>query len=138
MKSEKERPGKIIAIDFDGTCVTHAYPMIGAEIGAAPVLRELDREGHKLLLWTMRSGEQLKEAIKWFIDSEIELWASNRNPTQAAWTSSPKAYANLYIDDAGLGMPLRADFGLSDRPFVDWDKTLELLIQHQYLSRTNS
>lgn len=29
----------IIAIDFDGTCVTHEFPKIGKDIGAAPAFR---------------------------------------------------------------------------------------------------
>jgi len=44
----------IIAIDFDGTCVTHAYPKIGKDIGAVPVLKQLVQYGHQLILWTMR------------------------------------------------------------------------------------
>ena len=46
----------IIAIDFDGTCVTHEYPYIGKDIGAVPVLQRLVKAGHELILWTMRSG----------------------------------------------------------------------------------
>ena len=44
-----------IAIDFDGTCVTHEYPNIGKDIGAIPVLKQLVKDGHKLILYTMRS-----------------------------------------------------------------------------------
>ena len=51
----------IIAVDFDGTCVSHDYPYIGKEIGAAPVLRELVAAGHDLILFTMRDGKLLKE-----------------------------------------------------------------------------
>lgn len=45
----------IIAVDFDGTCVTHEFPRVGAEIGAAEVLKELTDKGHKIILFTMRS-----------------------------------------------------------------------------------
>lgn len=38
----------IIAVDFDGTCVTHEYPHIGKDIGAIPVLQQLTQEGHQL------------------------------------------------------------------------------------------
>ena len=123
-----------IVIDFDGTCVTHEFPNIGKEIGAAPVLRELERNGHQLILWTMRSdGQQnpgvLKEAIDWFIDNKIPLYSVNSNPTQNQWTKSPKQYAQLYIDDAALGCPLIYDSEISERPFADWDKIRNLLIQ---------
>lgn len=106
-----------IAIDFDGTCVTHEYPHIGKDIGAVPVLRALVSNGHKLVLNTMRSGETLLEAEAWFKDNNIELFGVNKNPTQERWTQSTKAFAHLYIDDAGLGIPLVRTI---DRPYVDW------------------
>lgn len=110
-----------IAIDFDGTCVTHDYPRIGKEIGATKVLKRLVEAGHKLILNTMRSGKELKDAINWFKKNDIELYGANENPTQKRWTKSPKVYAHLYIDDAALGCPLKMDLNISDRPFVDWE-----------------
>lgn len=110
-----------IAIDFDGTCVTHDYPRIGKEIGATKVLKRLVEAGHKLILNTMRSGKELKDAINWFKENDIELYGANENPTQKRWTKSPKVYAHLYIDDAALGCPLKMDLNISDRPFVDWE-----------------
>lgn len=93
----------IIAVDFDGTCVKHRYPMVGEDVdGAVSVLKELVRKGHKIILYTMRSGDTLDDAISWFIDNDIELWGINRNPEQYGWSSSPKVFANLYIDDAPL------------------------------------
>jgi hydroxymethylpyrimidine pyrophosphatase-like HAD family hydrolase len=47
-----------IAIDFDGTCVTHEFPEVGEEIGATAVLKRLVKQGHRLVLFTMRSNEQ--------------------------------------------------------------------------------
>lgn len=114
----------IIAVDFDGTCVTHEYPDVGKNIGAEIVLKALTDEGHDLILYTMRdhpadSGVQdpLQEAIDWFSQNDIPLFGVNENPTQKSWTTSPKPYANLYIDDAALGM-LTIKLGI--RPFVDW------------------
>ena len=112
----------IIAIDFDGTCVTHEYPKIGKDIGAVPVLKRLVGEGHKLMLWTMRGNKPtqngdsvvntLSEAVQWFKDNGIELWGVNENPEQKAsgWTNSNKQYAQLYIDDAALGCPLLQEY----------------------------
>lgn len=114
-----------IAIDFDGTCVTHEYPKVGKDIGAVPVLKKLTDSGHKLILNTMRSGKELAAAIKWFIDNDIPLYGANENPTQKSWTTSPKVHANLYIDDAALGCPLIFDHAVSDRPFVNWDYILQ-------------
>jgi len=95
-----------IAIDFDGTCVTHEYPNIGRDIGAVPVLKRLVEAGHKLILNTMRSGPQLEAAVNWFKDHDIPLYGVNEDPGQKEWTQSPKVFANMYIDDAALGCPL--------------------------------
>lgn len=127
----------IIAVDFDGTCVTHEFPYVGKEIGAAEVLKELTDKGHKIILFTMRShpneinqnrtinediinNDALQDAIDWFKKHDIPLFGVNENPTQKDWTSSPKPYAHIYIDDAALGVPLKKD-SLSEKPYVDWD-----------------
>jgi hydroxymethylpyrimidine pyrophosphatase-like HAD family hydrolase len=113
----------IIAVDFDGTCVTHEYPDVGEDIGAAPVLRKLVESGHKLILWTMRSGRFLMDAKEWFDENKIELWGINCNPEQKSWTESPKAYAQLYIDDAAYGAPLLLS-SLSSRSYFNWPAVL--------------
>lgn len=115
----------VIAVDFDGTCVTHEYPDVGKNIGAEIVLKALTDEGHDLILYTMRDHpadssvrDPLQEAIDWFSQNDIPLFGVNENPTQKSWTTSPKPYANLYIDDAALGMmTIKLSGG---RPFVDW------------------
>jgi hypothetical protein len=116
----------ILAIDFDGTCVTHEYPKVGKDIGAVPVLKKLVENGHKLMLWTMRGtrtqpSDTLQDAVDWFKNNDIPLWGINENPDQKAsgWTNSNKQYAQMYIDDAALGCPLMYDWGV-ERPFVDW------------------
>jgi hypothetical protein len=124
-------------VDFDGTCTTHEYPNIGKDIGAVPVLKRLVEAGHKLIVFTMRSDtpeqdkrQHLQEAVKWFKDNGIQLYGSQVNPQQRHWTSSPKCYAQLYIDDAALGCPLTIDSEISDRPFVNWtevEKQLEVM-----------
>jgi len=139
----------IIAIDFDGTCVTHEFPMVGKDIGAVPVLKDLVLYGHKLVLFTMRSdivnpegednelhlesGNYLTDAVEWFKGNGIELYGIQVNPTQHTWTTSPKAYAQLYIDDAALGCPLLYPGG-GERPFVDWVKVRESLVNMGVLS----
>lgn len=129
----------VIAIDFDGTCVTHEYPKIGRENeGCVDVLKRLVREGHKLILYTMRSGKCLKEAKDWFKEREIPLWGVNENPTQNAWTASPKIYANLYIDDAACGCPLIYDETKASRPFVDWNAVKIILLRNGFINYTKS
>lgn len=125
-------PQVVIAVDFDGTCVTHDYPYIGSDIGAVPVLRELVDAGYNLVLNTMRSGRLEKDAVRWFKENDIPLYGVNCNPDQKSWTSSPKVFADLYIDDAALGIPLKTS-PTSTRPFVDWVKVRELLVSLGYL-----
>ena len=113
-----------IVVDFDGTVVKHCYPAVGEDIGAASVLRKLVKNGHRLLLNTMRSRKSegvdtLQPAIDWFAANDIPLFGINENPTQKEWTSSPKVYGNIYIDDAALGAPLTQDES-SSMPYIDW------------------
>lgn len=119
--------GYVIAVDFDGTCVEHNYPAIGMDVeGAVDVLRTLNKHGHRIILNTMRSGQRLEAAVRWFRDRKIELWAVNRNPEQEQWTTSPKVYADIYIDDSALGCPLIFLEGMR-RPVVNWSKVRQLL-----------
>ena len=115
-----------IIVDFDGTVVTHDYPFIGMDIGAVPVLKKLVDHGHRLILFTMRSDLFLVQAKKWLKDRGVELYGVQTNPEQKSWTTSPKAYGQLIIDDAALGCPLI--FPQGERPYVDWvaaEKMLE-------------
>lgn len=112
-------PG-IIAVDFDGTVVDHRYPQIGPSAPlAAETLRDLTIFGYKLILNTMRSGHHLKEAIKWFEQNNVPLYAVGYDPKQKEWTTSNKCYAQLYIDDMSFGAPLvrPSDF---HSPCIDW------------------
>ncbi len=121
-------------LDFDGTCVSHEFPEVGKDIGAVPVLKELTDAGHKLILFTMRSNMKgnrptLGEAVQWFKDNDIPLYGIQINPTQRSWTNSNKSYANFIIDDSALGCPLITNLSISERPFVDWSKIREILVQ---------
>ena len=90
----------IIAVDFDGTVVTHAYPHIGNDIGAVPVLRELIGNGCRVILYTMRSGRLLDDAVAWFARNDIPLYAVNENPAQREWTDSPTSTSTTARWDA--------------------------------------
>lgn len=118
----------IIGLDFDGTVCTHEFPKIGKDIGAIPVLRRIIDKGHKIILFTMRGnkgGSTLDDAINWFRENDIPLYGVNSNPNQWSWTSSPKPYCNLYIDDAALGGPLINNG--SSRPYVNWNEVENIL-----------
>lgn len=125
-----------IAIDFDGTCVTHMFPEIGEDIGAVPVLQDLVRSGHQLILFTMRSGVHLDEAARWFAVNNISLHGIQYDPDQTKWTSSNKCYAQLYIDDAALGIPLVIPNDDPDaRPYVRWSGVREMLEEKKILRK---
>lgn len=151
----------IIAVDFDGTCVTHDFPNVGKNIGAEIVLRKLSDKGHKIILYTMRShpsektekagtsgmipttNDCLQDAIDWFEKYNIPLYGVNNNPSQHSWTDSPKVYANMYIDDAALGIPLvyndmsfMYDSSMM-RPYVSWVRVSEMLWRADILSTTD-
>lgn len=136
----------ILLIDFDGTCVTHEFPLVGKEIGAAEVLKEITDAGHKLILFTMRSHKKegvndpnqpngkliletdvLDDAINWFKKHDIPLWGINENPDQKTWTDSPKPYGHIIIDDIVIGCPLI--YPKIGKPYVDW-KRIKIYLKH--------
>ena len=72
----------IIGVDFDGTCVTHEFPKVGREIGAAQVLKRLTDVGHQIILFTMRSQKRAGTADKILLNTEtgnlvIQDWKTN-------------------------------------------------------------
>lgn len=131
-----------IAVDFDGTCVTHEFPEIGKDIGAQKVLKRLVTSGHKLILNTMRGNlvsrlnptgrNHIAEAIQWFKDNNIPIVAVYKHPTQTHWTNSYKCHADLYIDDRNVCMPKIHDITICETPFVDWP-TLEQWLVANYI-----
>jgi len=95
----------IIAVDFDGTIVEHRYPLIGKALpNSFKVLKKLKAEGHILILWTYRSGDELNDAIKYCKKNGLEFYAVNNNSKDEDFdiSNSRKIYADLYIDDRNL------------------------------------
>ena len=113
-----------IAVDFDGTIVDHAYPNIGKPVpGAITWLKRYQELGAKLILFTVRSNDNslryLDDAVEYLKSEGIILFGVNKNPVQAHFSSSPKVFANLYIDDAAFGCPCTYIEGFH-RACVDW------------------
>jgi hydroxymethylpyrimidine pyrophosphatase-like HAD family hydrolase len=97
---------KVIAVDFDGTIVEHAYPAIGKEmLFAFATLKELQKRGHKLILWTFRHGEYLDEAVEYCRKNGLEFYAVNKNFPEEVWDQSVarKVNADIFIDDRNVG-----------------------------------
>lgn len=98
----------VIAVDFDGTIVEHRYPSIGREIPfAIDTLKKLASERHKLILWTVREGRLLDEAVNFCRERGLEFYAVNRDyPEEEKNLNnhfSRKLKADIFIDDRNVG-----------------------------------
>jgi hypothetical protein len=78
----------------------------------------------------------VEQAKAWFAQKGIPLYGVNTNPTQFRWTKSKKAYANLYIDDAALGIPLKMRPSKCKRPYVNWKEVRVMLENSGYLTKS--
>jgi hypothetical protein len=95
-----------IAVDFDGTIVEHNYPAIGKEkLFAFRTMKELDKMGARIILWTFRTGKELEEAVEYCRQNGVEFYAVNKNYPEEVVdeTVSRKIDADIYIDDKNLG-----------------------------------
>lgn len=96
-----------IAVDFDGTIVHHRYPAIGKPVPfALEVLKQLSADGHKLILFTVREGKLLEDAVEYCRQNGLEFYAVNSEYPDAAWSGSGvsrKLRADMYIDDRNFG-----------------------------------
>lgn len=97
----------IIAVDFDGTIVEHRYPEIGRELPfAIDTLKMLQKEGHRLILWSVREGKLLEEAVNFCRERGLEFYAVNSNYIEEQEDHqhfSRKLKADVFIDDRNLG-----------------------------------
>ena len=113
-----------IAVDFDGTIVEHRYPKIGEEIPfAVETLRMLIQDHHKVILWSVREGELLEEAVEWCRQRGIEFYAVNRDYPEETVQNNPhftrKLKVDVFIDDRNLG-------GLPD-----WGTIYQMISHHK-------
>ena len=98
--------GVKIAVDFDGTIVEHEYPEIGKEnLFAFLTLRELDKRGARLILWTFRTGKELDDAVEFCRKNGVEFYAINKSYPEEIFneTVSRKINADIFIDDKNIG-----------------------------------
>jgi|SRR5450759_767388 len=115
-----------IAIDFDGTIVEHEYPKIGKEkLFAFQTLKELEKLGVRLILWTFRTGKELDDAVNYCRLNGIEFYAVNKNYPEEVFdeTVSRKIDADIYIDDKNIG------------GFPGWSGVWQILIPYDLLQQ---
>ena len=99
----------LIAVDFDGTIVEHRYPEIGRERPfAIETLKMLIADHHRLILWSVREGQLLEDAVKWCKDRGVEFYAVNKDYPEENGTEnnnhfSRKLKVDLFIDDRNIG-----------------------------------
>jgi len=113
----------IIAVDFDGTIVEDAYPKIGKpKLFAFETLERLQKEGHRLILWTYRSDIRLEEAVAFCREQGLTFYAVNKSfpEEQFDYTKSRKIHADIFIDDRNIG-------GL-----LGWGEIYQLLANPKY------
>ncbi|MFM8837110.1 MAG: BT0820 family HAD-type phosphatase [Bacteroidota bacterium] len=107
MQGVLNEKSKTIAVDFDGTVVEHAYPAIGHEmLFAFATLKRLQEKGHKLILWSIREGKTLQEAVDYCKANGVEFYAVNANfPGEVLepGVSARKVNADIFIDDRNVG-----------------------------------
>ena len=127
----------IIAVDFDGTIVEHEYPKIGKEkIFATETLRQLINDGHRLILWTVREGELLDEAVEWCRQRGVEFYAVNKDFPEENISKneqfSRKIKADVWIDDLNIGgLP---DWGTIYRIITE-KKTLQQVMEEKLVNQ---
>ena len=121
----------VIAVDFDGTIVEHKYPAIGRELPfATETLRMLIRDRHKLILWSVREGRLLDEAVEWCRERGVEFYAVNRDYPEESRehdSFSRKLKADLFIDDRNDNCQGAAKVGIATLPDpygTEWEKVL--------------
>ena len=98
-----------IAVDFDGTIVEHRYPEIGEELPfATDTLKMLIRDHHRLILWSVREGKLLDDAVNWCKERGVEFYAVNRDYPEE-WQDNNQHWSrklnsiDYFIDDRNIG-----------------------------------
>ncbi len=130
-----------IAVDFDGTIVEHKYPEIGAERPfATDTLKMLIKDRHKLILWTVREGKLLEDAVNWCRDRGVEFYAVNRDYPEETIENNQHFSRKLnsidyWIDDRNIGgLP---DWGTIYRMIKDhktWNNLMDEELQNATMS----
>ncbi len=110
---------KLIAIDFDGTIVENRYPDIGKPMMFAfDTIKKIQEDGHRIVLWTYRTGKRLEEAVEFCKKNGVEFYAVNKNYVEEEYCPDAprKLKADIFIDDRNIG------------GFLGWGRIYQILI----------
>lgn len=103
MKDFDDLKAPIIAVDFDGTLVTNAFPRIGEpKQEVIDMIKRMKSRGAKIILWTCRGGHYLDDALRACEELGLEFDAVNENlpeVNERMGSDSRKIVADLYVDD---------------------------------------
>ena len=68
-------------------------------------MKRLQEDGHRLILWTYRSGSKVDEAVAFCKENGITFYAVNQSFPEEKYDGSVsrKIYADIYIDDRNIG-----------------------------------
>ena len=125
-----------IAVDFDGTIVTPQYPKIGEEIPfAIDTLKMLRQDGHRLILWSVREGKLLDEAVEWCRERGLEFYAVIRDYPEETTDNNPhfsrKLKVDLFIDDRNIGgLPDWGTIYKMIKHHHKWDDVIDDIVSH--------
>lgn len=106
-----------LAVDFDDTLfIRNSWRDMNGHPNKKIVdlVKRLQDRNWKIILWTSRNGEALKEAVQWCEGQGIRVDFINENPDAIAWFKnslgfqnsawSNKAFADIYLDDSALNV----------------------------------
>lgn len=108
---------KILAVDYDQTLSFADYPECGKpNIKLIEWLKECRNNGCKLILWTMRDGKPLEDAVLWCKQYGLEFDAVNDNleEMKQKYGNNPrKIFSDHYIDTTNI---------IPDYATKDWEE----------------
>jgi hypothetical protein len=115
----------IIAVDFDGVIVEEFWPAMGPVITrTVNIIKKLRAEGHKVILWTCRTGKQLTDALDFCRLYDLEFDAVNENLPETIEKyggDSRKITADLYFDDRNASfeqIEILAQTGMTEAEYI--------------------
>ena len=103
MKIKDKIKRQVVVFDFDGTLSKGRWPGVGVpNYLLIEKLLNLQKAGHKLILWTCREGEALHNAIERCKEMNLVFDAINDNLPEVKemyGNNSRKISCDIYIDD---------------------------------------